>query len=153
MTLAGFFVALLQLSSCFCTNPFYYFGNSLTMFCIQSWHLNSPLSLFPLNIFQAYLLISCVSIFSLIAPRMEGFGARYQQLRAVYDEVVTKRHRPLVLMGNVNDHHYGDLHDKEISMCDVLKLPPTVSCLVNKSYDIITTKKCQVPMCDPKQWY
>ena len=49
-------------------------------------------------------------------------------------------------MGNVNDLHHKDLFDKEMSLCDILGLPPTVTCIYNKSIDIIKTKKCQIPM-------
>ena len=84
---------------------------------------------------------------------MEGFGARYLQLLEVYDKVVTRYSRPLVLVSNVNDHHHSDLHDKEISLCDILTLPPTVSCVFNKSFDIIRTEKCQTPKCAEEDWY
>ena len=49
-------------------------------------------------------------------------------------------------MGNVNDLHHRDLFDKEMSLCDILGLPPTVTCIYNESIDIIKTKKCQIPM-------
>ena len=91
--------------------------------------------------------------FYYLAPRTEGFGARFKQLLGIANEVVVKRNRTLVLVSHANSLHHVDT-DQLFSLCSVLEMPENVVCSKERPSTIVASNECTVVckadwMCKP----
>ena len=91
--------------------------------------------------------------FYYIAPRFEGFGAKYLQLKNVYLNGVKRSNRPVVIVAGPNKWHHPDLSNAKISLCDILDFSNLhMSCTVDNPVNILQQNSCVVENCTENHW-